>query len=220
MCELSKREILRYAGHKGTEISPELDALLDSCISKITSSSVPRFTYAVSEPDFLEKGIFLNGLKLTGNDIYKHLTGAKKCIILACTLGAGFETELSRLQAKSMTEALLFDATGTAFIEAYADKCEKEILLPFKREGYFSNFRYSPGYGDLPLTLQKDIINILDTPKKIGLTVTDSDIMIPRKSITAFIGLFDNPKENQKASCEGCSLYNECQIRKEGKCCD
>ena len=187
MQSFKKDEVLRYLGYSGQEIPLEIDDALNRYMSGITSLCRPKYTYIVSDTKVFKDHISLDGtsLKLFGNDILRHLQGAKKCITLACTIGAEFDRELMKLQAKSMSDAVIFDAVGTAFIERFADECEEKILATFIADGFFSNFRFSAGYGDLPITLQKDIIACLDAPKKIGLTVTDSGLLLPQKSITA-----------------------------------
>ena len=220
MRSFKKGEVLRYLGYSGQEIPSEINETINHYMSHITSLCRPKYTYIVSDTTVYKDYIILEGtsLKLFGNDILRHLQGAKKCVTLACTLGAEFDRELMKLQAKSMTDAVIFDAIGTAYIEGLADECEEKILAPFLAGGFFSNFRFSAGYGDLSITLQKDIITCLDAPKKIGLTVTDSGILLPQKSITAFIGVFDSPQQKPKSKCENCSKKDTCFMRKDGKC--
>lgn len=219
---LKKDEVLRYLGYKGQEISPEIDQKIDYYMSYIISKCNPNYTYIISDVSIESDKISLqnSNLSLSGKDIKKHLSGADKCVILACTLGAGFDMELRKLQAKSMTDAVIFDATGTAYIEAFTDRCEEKILNPLKEDGYFSNFRYSPGYGDLPISLQGDVLASLDAPKKIGLTVTESGLLLPQKSITAFIGIFSTPQKKPISKCENCSNKDTCLMRKDGNLCD
>ncbi len=222
MQSFNKDEVLRYLGYRGHKIPSEFDRTIDFYMSKITSLCNPKYTYIISDVDKKGNSIELVGtnLVLSGKDILKHLDKALKCVTLACTLGAEFDKELLKLQTKSMSDAVIFDAVGTAYIEGFSDKCEDEILSDFKSSGYFSNFRFSPGYGDLSITLQKDIISCLDCPKKIGLTVTESGLLLPQKSITAFIGIFDKPQYKPSSKCESCKAKDTCLMRKDGKVCD
>ncbi len=220
MHDIPKAEVLRYLGYSGQGISPELNGKIEAMIAKARAVCLPKFTYIVSELEFFCDGIALSGVNiwLTGESIMEYLKGAKKCIMLACTLGTGFETELLRLESSSMTDAVIFDAVGNAYIESYADSLEEELLEKFN--GMYSKYRYSPGYGDLPLTLQQSIILALSADKRIGLTATDTDILIPRKSVTAFIGLFDRPQAKPRIKCEACSAKDFCKMRKDGVSCD
>ena len=222
MCHIPKDEVLRYLGYKNQELSRELENRIDSLIETAKSVCSPKFTHMISDVEFNTDAIFLSGtsIQLTGNDIKKHLTGAKKCIILACTLGTAFETELMRIQAKSVTDSVIFDAVGNAYIESFADSCENKLLKPYRDGGYYSKYRYSPGYGDLPIELQNDILSALSAQKRIGLSVTDTNILIPRKSITAFIGIYDKPQSVLTSKCDACSSREFCKMKKEGFSCD
>lgn len=79
--------------------------------------------------------------------------------------------------------------------------------------------RFSPGYGDYPLTEQSRIIGYLDAQRQIGLHVTSDSLMIPGKSITALIGIADHPVTGRLATCNECVLKEKCTLRKEGKFC-
>lgn len=221
MYSAQKKEALRYLGYRGQELPHDIDSLLNEAV-EIVSRYRPLHDYSVSEVVFSQNSINLPdiGLSPDGTSIYKYLHGAVKCITFACTIGAEFEKELMRMQTASITKALIFDAVGTAFVEKAADEATEELLIPFFNAGLYAKPRYSPGYGDLPLELQQQIIERLDCPKRIGLTVTENNILIPRKSITAFIGLFKTPQEKPSVKCELCQMRDSCKIRKDGYFCD
>lgn len=222
MYNIPKSEILRYLGYNGQEMSVELTEKIDKLAIHAQSIATPKETHMLSDIEFKDGAITLSGTNiiLTGKSIYEHLKGAKQCITLACTLGTTFETEFLRIQKVSLTDALIFDTIGNAFIESYADALENQLLTPYKSRGMFSKYRYSPGYGDLPLSLQRNILSALSAEKKIGLTVTDTNILIPRKSITAFIGIFDKPQNKLTSKCENCSAKEFCKMRRECLSCD
>ena len=57
-------------------------------------------------------------------------------------------------------------------------------------------FRFSPGYADFPLEVQPKLLEILDAPRRIGLTVSPSLLLIPTKSVTCILGVGEHlPKE-------------------------
>ncbi len=125
-------------------------------------------------------------LPLSGDDIAAHLLGCDRCLLLAVTLGHTVERELHRLAAEP-TEALYFDAACSLMTESAADAAQALMLatIPHRRTPY----RYSPGYGDLPLAVQSAFLSVLDAPRRLGLTLTDSGLMLPRKSITGIVGI-------------------------------
>ena len=79
--------------------------------------------------------------------------------------------------------------------------------------------RYSPGYGDLDIRVNKDILNLLNAHRKIGVTVTDTGIMIPRKSVVALIGITDKKIVQTKRTCENCTNRDNCKFRRKAEGC-
>ena len=79
--------------------------------------------------------------------------------------------------------------------------------------------RFSPGYGDLPLEIQKDLCRMLNASRRIGLTVSESMLMVPCKSVTAVIGIAEEPQDHRASGCEVCNLFRTCEFRKEGGTC-
>ena len=108
-------------------------------------------------------------------------------------------------------------STGTCDFEELCDQIEGDLQSQFP--GCFFPFRYSPGYGDLPLTLQGPLLNLLDAPRKVGLCASSTHILTPRKSVTAILGIADHPIEANTRSCVGCPAHDSCQYRKSGGHC-
>lgn len=220
---IDKKEVLRYLGHRNQDIDKELDNLIDICIEEIKKESKPLYVYKIFDTEVTnDKNIKILGtnLVLKGKDIYNHLKDAKKCAIMAATLGVNIDNIIRILGKREMTRSIILDSSATDAIEKVCDEAEEEIKQIAKNEGYITNFRYSPGYGDLSIEIQPEIINVLNANKTIGLTTTESFILIPRKSVTAIIGFLDkDTKIIKKRGCEGCSIYHTCNYRKEGVTC-
>ncbi|MBQ9690504.1 MAG: vitamin B12 dependent methionine synthase [Eggerthellaceae bacterium] len=216
-----KDEMLRYLGYAGQCIPEHLDAQVDDIISQCETSSKPAFVYRMFPIDDTQGDIRLVGssLILPGNDIYNHLKGASQVALMACTLGLANEIMLKRIQAKSATDALMYGAAGSSLVESVADVAEAEIVAEGAKMGLHTNWRYSPGYGDLPLSVQDEFVRTLDAQRSLGITVTPSNLLIPSKSVTAIIGLFSAPQEHTKRSCKGCAIFDYCSLRKAGAPC-
>ncbi len=117
-----------------------------------------------------------------------HLEGCHVAYLVCGTLGTGFDALLRRISVKSAADTLVLQAVGTAAIEEWMDAVEDEIrreLAPC--ETLVS--RYSPGYGDFPLEAQRELLGLLDTPRAIGVSLTDTLLMVPSKSVSAVIGV-------------------------------
>ena len=116
--------------------------------------------------------------------------------------GAGLEIDrlIRRYTSLSPAKALFFQAIGAERIESLCDAFCEEL----KKDGLQLRPRFSPGYGDLPMELQKDIFRVLDCPRKIGLALNESLLMSPSKSVTAIIGIGEGTEEadNKCSACE------------------
>ena len=157
------------------------------------------------------------GLALPGEMAARMLGGCAQAAVLICTLGAAFEALLRAEQARGMARAALLDACGSAWVEAGCDEAQAEISARFP--GLHPTDRFSPGYGDLPLSLQRDICGALDAPRRLGVQVTDSLLLNPSKTVTAVIGLSDRPQPARIRGCAYCDLRENCQYRKGGTTC-
>ncbi len=216
--ELDLREPLRYLGVRG-EPDPDLLRELSAAADKLTRSVTPRWVWRVFHVKHSFDGEALEGAGLTlpGGLVRTMLGDCAQAVVLACTLGAGFEAMLRGEQARGMARAALLDACGSAWVEAGCGAAEEEIAARFP--GLHLTDRFSPGYGDLPLALQRDICAILDTPRRLGVQVTPSVLMNPAKSVTAVIGLSERPQPARVRGCGYCALRETCQYHKEGKSC-
>ena len=184
---IDKQKILRYAGVK--ESSPETEDLLTKCLKEAEDV----FTYKVCYTEFdISKAhdiLDLGFTKISSEHLSKNLCGCDKIVIFAATIGAGIDRLISKYSVLSVSKALMFQAIGTERIENLCERFNKEIKESKAKEGFTTTPRFSPGYGDLSLETQTALTEALDTQRKIGVTLTDSLLMFPSKSVTAIIGL-------------------------------
>ena len=138
---------------------------------------------------------------------------------MAVTLGPGIERLLMRREVTDMADAVILDACASAAVENVCDHFEFDLRDALKGEGLYLTDRFSPGYGDLPLDAQARLCAALDTARRIGLTVSSNYIMVPRKSVTAILGISERPQPLRRRGCEVCSLFLTCPYRKEGVSC-
>lgn len=218
---VNKAEALRYIGYAGQRTDEMLDERIDALIAACERDSAPAYVYRIFPVDASSGAIRLTGssLVLEGSAIYDHLRDARSCAVMAATLGLANERAAMRIKAKSALDAVVFGAAGSSLVECVADACEAAIVAEAAQLGLHTNWRFSPGYGDLPLDIQPAIVRTLEADKKLGMTVTDSNLLVPVKSVTAFVGLFDEPCEHTKRSCAGCACAAHCSLRKAGTPC-
>ena len=127
-----------------------------------------------------------------GTTLLRHLEDCAEAYLACGTIGPGLDALQRRVSVTSGADALIVQAVGAALIERYMDDVENEIRAELA-SGEALVTRYSPGYGDFPLEAQREILAILDTPRKIGVSLTDSLLMVPSKSVSAVIGVTKKP---------------------------
>ena len=219
LSEFSKAEVLQYLGWRGSEIPKDVQNQIDECI-KITLETIkPRWTYKVFDIDWKGETPVLKEpqIALIGNDIATMLKDCKKCIFMAATLGADIERVIRMAEIRNMSNAIILDCCGSSAIEAVCDKVEEEIKQKLNIE-YLTD-RFSAGYGDMPISFQNEMVNLLDTQRQIGLMLTDSCILTPRKSVTAIIGIAETKQTKRFRGCAYCSMFENCRFRKAGRTC-
>ncbi len=215
---IDRRQALRYAGMQG-DADTNLSALMDKCEKRLLSDISPRYIYRVCELDFGKMGIACKGsrLLLTGADIAAHLAECTHAVLLCVTLSQGADRAVRMAQAEDVTAGLLTDAMASAAAEQVCDLAEAEILSRFPN--FHATWRFSAGYGDLPLDIQGDFLDAVDAARRIGVCVSESGLLLPRKSVTAIIGLSEKPMERHRKGCAVCNLAKTCPYRAKGAHC-
>lgn len=226
MISLDRAEALRYLGYSGQSLEGDLEQRFDeaifACEHEVTPRSVHAF-FGIDQAQSSEQRVVLAncGLVLEGYDIARHVKGACEVALMACTLGDACERTLRRLAATSPTDALLFDAASSALVEAVANAEEASVVQEAAERGLHTNCRFSPGYGDFPLAVQPQFLAVLDAGRRIGLSATRDYLLVPRKSVTAVVGVFSEGVSGEavRSSCSLCSLRECCELRLKGGAC-
>lgn len=215
--KIDLQEVARYLGYGQGEIEPETLQIVHQVTEQLRSVATPRITHQL----FSLEGTELVGtnLRLEGADIARLLQNCDRCILMAATLGQGVDGLIRRLQITDLTRGVIADFCASSMIEAFCNLVNEEVEARWLEEGCYLTSRYSPGYGDLPLATQSPLCDLLNTTKTMGLTPTSVHMLIPRKSITAIIGVSHSPQQKRGGSCETCALREHCQFRKGGTTC-
>ena len=177
-----KHEILRYAGVR--EDAPEWEAQVEEILGEVLPLLSYRVCYTVLpvavEGDCVDLGFVKSDSTLLRN----RLAGCDQAVVFAATVGVGIDRLIARAGVLAPSKALLLQAVGAERIEALCDALMQDMATSHSITG-----RFSPGYGDLPLEMQRKIFDLLEPPKHIGLTLNDSLLMSPTKSVTAIFGM-------------------------------
>ncbi|MBQ6848112.1 MAG: Vitamin B12 dependent methionine synthase activation subunit [Clostridia bacterium] len=183
-------EILRYC--KAENSTLEVKSLLNECLSEIDGKYKNSVCYAEFNIKKLENGIDMGFCETKSKSLEKHLKNCEGIILFAATIGIECDRLIAKYNRISPAKALMFQAIGAERIEAVCDAFEEKIKQKYQNKSKMLGVRLSPGYGDIEFEMQKSIFSVLDCQRKIGLTLNESLIMSPAKSVTAIIGIGEN----------------------------
>ena len=156
---------------------------------------------------------------LPGHDIRQLLADCQEAVLMALTLGAELEKRLMREEVTNMSNAYVLDVCASQAVEEAADYLEGRLRERIRADHKYLTNRFSPGYGDYPLSVQRPLLEYLNAGRAIGLTLTPTDLMVPRKSITAVMGISQIPKPDLYGSCAHCPLVTKCSWLSGGRKC-
>lgn len=202
-----EREILRYAGCKSPD--SETLSLMHTCIKEARDELSYKVCYRELPVSVNNSSCDFEYFTLESQNLARNLNSCKSVIVFSATVGVGIDRLIAKYTRLSPAKALMLQAIGSERAEALCDtfceniKKEKNVIL---------RPRFSPGYGDLPLPVQRDIFSVLECSKRIALFLNDSLLMSPSKSVTAFVGITDGESEEKTDKCSYCDK-TDCSFR-------
>ncbi|MBQ8322083.1 MAG: Vitamin B12 dependent methionine synthase activation subunit [Clostridia bacterium] len=182
--EVCVSEVMRYAGYRSADECAEREIM--SCIEEASDIFSSRVAYAELDVridgEICDFGLF----SVKSAALAKNLKGSRQAVVFAATAGVGIDRLITRYSRLSPSRSVLFQAIGTERVEALCDAFCNEYA---RDRGVALKHRFSPGYADLSLDTQREIFKILDCKRKIGVSLNESLLMSPSKSVTAFVGI-------------------------------
>lgn len=189
---VNRKEALRYAGVYGikdAEISKETEEAYEKAVELLSDKC--KFVVGFRPILLLRDGGGYPILPLTQHSekLKKNLEGCEAALLFSATVGAGVDGLIRRYERSDTALALMLQAHGAERVESLCNRFNdevKEVVSKFERA---THPRFSPGFGDLPITVQKEFLDFLDASRRMGITLSDSFLMAPSKSVTAIIGI-------------------------------
>lgn len=212
---IDRAETLRYLRMGAVEPDAVLTARLDKVEAEVKAACRPVAYWRL---ETISRGAELGDLKIGPLSVRscalaRVLYGCRHAFLFCATLGAGVDALLRRYSQVSGADALMAQAVATAAVEAYCDSCQDRLQAEPAVAGELLRMRFSPGYGDLPLEIQRPLLQILDSGRRAGIVLTDTLLMVPSKSVSAIIGVGSAPKTPIPSGCRSCSKV-DCAYRK------
>lgn len=182
-------ETARYLGYvKNAQPDEATAKLIEKCIFQMHQILIPKLVYSIYDLHVDDNEICFAGEKIVSKNLSRNLSGCSKIVLFAATIGPKVDLMIRKAQFTDTVASGIFQSVGAMFIESFVDDFNQHIKQVMNEDGSVIKPRYSPGYGDVDLSCQKVFFKLLEC-NKIGLTLMDSLIMAPEKSVTAFIGI-------------------------------
>ena len=209
------REAVRYLGYGKHAVEDQTLGLIADSFGSLRTLSSRKSVYRIFDLE-QEDGetVWFGSLTVKSKSLGKNLRGCDKIVLFGATLGIGVDQLLSRTSKTDMAKTVVLQACAAALLEEYCDECQERIRQEMESEGRYLRPRFSPGYGDFPIECQRDMVRMLDCAKSIGLTLTESCMMAPSKSVTAVIGAGRAAVRCHRQGCESCEKL-DCIYRRD-----
>lgn len=196
-------------GQRG-EPTKEVLALVDEVCRELESVANPKYVWREYDITVADGTVQIGGVVIESKRLSAHLAGCHRCAVLAATLGIGADSLISRSFALGAARGAAAQAAGAAMIEEVCDRACRELAAA---SSFNTKPRFSPGYGDFALSYQRMMLALSDAERRIGITLAESSMMIPTKSVTALVGL----TKEQACAHKGCAQCDkkDCEFRNE-----
>lgn len=192
--QVDEKDALRYLGHRGQPLGEDLAVVFQNVAAKVNALQATGVAKQFPVARVTPEGVQLAGasLVLPGSHIARHVGTAPAVLLLAVTLGFACERLLRQTACVNAVQGLMADACASSMVENAAEVFSETLACEVATQGFTCGKRFSPGYGDFPLSVQPAFLEALGATKTLGIQVTPGDLMVPTKSITAVIPLFEH----------------------------
>lgn len=185
-------EVFRYMGYSlkdRTELIDEVRPIVYEVVPELQNVLVPQAVY-VGYPLKIENDtLYFDQYQVKSKELSRYLRKCSAIYLFAATLGPKIDQQIQKMEKLDPVRGVIMQAAGAMYIEKYCDLLCEKLSADAAADGYETKHRFSPGFADVPLETQKLFFKVLDCSHKIGLTLMDTLIMAPEKSVTAFVGV-------------------------------
>ena len=212
--DIRTKEAVRYLGYGKNAVDDKTLQEIQDSFRELERLADKKSIYCIFELSLKDE----NELKIGNVEIYSrnlrtNLKDCKQVVLFAATLGAEVDRLIRKMQVVDMAKAVVMQACAATLLEEYCDELQQKIAEHMQEQGKYIRPRFSPGYGDFSIQHQKDVLAMLEASKRTGVTMTDSYMLTPTKSVTAVIGIGDAEMNCNLNSCEECDK-TDCTYRR------
>lgn len=213
--DIRTREAVRYLGYGRHAVDDRTLAMVVDSFQELEQIAGAKSIYRIFElktemPNILKIG----NMDVLSSHLFKNMKGCGRVVVFAATLGTAVDRLIKKYTLTDMSKAIVAQACAAALLEEYCDQSQREIEEALNKDGQYLRPRFSPGYGDFKIQHQDQLLRMLEAPKKIGLTMTESSMLTPLKSVTAVMGVSSTKENCHIKGCEVCQK-EDCIYRRE-----
>lgn len=208
--EVDISQVKRYAGMGTSTVPDDVNELIEVCMPKLIEKLNLKACFLEAPVYIKDNTVSFEYLEIESKNLSSLLKGCDKAILVCATAGIEVDRFIKQVEITSKASALIYNSIAIAAIEKYMGI----LNIHFKDlySGYELRPRFSPGYGDVALSTQKDLLRVLDANRKIGISLSESLLMSPSKSITAIVGLGKDGCVHIEKDCDLCNK-KDCEFR-------
>ena len=207
------KEAIRYLGYKKTTIDEEILSIIQESFQELEKISELKSIHHIFDLTEKDDELQIGNLLIKSQSLQRNLKGCTQVVLFCATMGLAVDRRIRSYELTNMAKAVVMQACAAAILEEYCDEMQGEIAQQLAEEKLYLRPRFSPGYGDFSILHQKEILDMLDAPKRIGLTMTDAYMLAPTKSVTAVIGVSKTKEPCHQKGCEECTKV-DCLYRR------
>ena len=199
------KEAVRYLGYGKTTIDEKILIMIQESFVELEKISELKSNYRIFELTENDDELQIEKLQIKSTSLQKNLKGCRRVILFGATMGIRVDRKIRTYEITDMAKAVVMQACAAAKLEEYCDEVLDKIAQQLAEDKLYLRPRFSPGYGDFSILHQKEILDMLDAPKRIGLTMTDAYMLAPTKSVTAIFGVSNKKEPCHQKGCEECT---------------
>jgi len=207
------KEAVRYLGYKRTAIDKKTLIMIQESFQELEKISELKSIYRIFDLTEQDDELQIDNLLIKSKSLQKNLKGCTQVILFGATMGLAVDRKLRTYELTDIARALVMQACAGVMLEEYCDEMQEKIAQQLAEDNLYLRPRFSPGYGDFSILHQQKILDMLDAPKRIGLTMTDAYMLVPTKSVTAIIGVSKIKEPCHQKGCEECTKV-DCLYRR------
>ncbi len=201
--QITLADIYEQMGYRDVTPNTATQQETQAVVEEVSPWLRPQFCYLVvpEQPDFD-----------MGKIILRQLRGSEAYALFVCTSGVEYEAYQQRLKDEGdMVRVFIADALGSVIAEHCADRMEETLQESIDKLGWHHTNRFSPGYCGWHVSQQQRLFPLFGG-HTCGITLTDSSLMVPIKSVSGIIGIGEKVRKLDY-TCGLCD-FKQCYKRK------